>query len=467
MQTTSLRKGENRALVAAPIVFSVAVQGLSADVSAILLGPDGKVRSDNDLVFYNHPAQDGVSVADSSVTADLTRLPADVHSVVIVVSADPLQPGAVFTRAPHLTVTQPNSPALSFTAPDFTSRETIVVLAEVYRRSGGWKVRAVGQGYASGLAGLAPDYGVDVEPHQSATPSAPLQRSAAPLAQPMMDLSKVQRQAPGLLTPVRQARQALVGRGIANQRAAVYLLLDHDWHMEELYESFAVQAFAERVLALSANLDDDGTVPVIFSSGQEPFLEEIRLDNYRGRIGQLHTQVDWGWGNVAEAMRRAVSHYQECGAADPAFIVTQVGDEPWDKAEVRSLLLNTASLGMFWLFVGFGCGKLAFTKISTPPPPPASPMLPSTMRARTRDQCPASGSTPASSMPSPPGCALTANPPGEQCAGANSVPLLLTRSHRRPRSDATTVTADSLSRSTTASWSSQCAHLICRHSPVG
>ncbi|MFF3897287.1 VWA domain-containing protein [Streptomyces sp. NPDC001812] len=114
-------------------------------------------------------------------------------------------------------------------------------------------------------------------------------------------------------------------------------VLDHDWHMEELYESFAVQAFAERVLALSANLDDDGTVPLVFSSGNEPFLEEIRLDNYRGRIGQLHTQVDWGWGNVA--------------------------DEPWDKAEVRSSLLqNTASLGVFWLFVGFGRGKLAFHK---------------------------------------------------------------------------------------------------------
>ena len=149
---------------------------------------------------------------------------------------------------------------------------------------------------------------------------------------------------------------------MTGRRAAVYLILDHDWHMEELYESFGVQAFAERVLALSANLDDDGTVPVIFSSGHEPFLEEIRLDNYRGRIGQLHTQVDWGWGNVADAMRRAVSHYQESGAADPAFIVTQVGDEPWDKAEVRSMLQNTASLGVFWLFVGFGRGKLAFYK---------------------------------------------------------------------------------------------------------
>ncbi|MFJ8364612.1 TerD family protein [Streptomyces sp. NPDC093984] len=360
MRTTSLRKGENVALAAARTVLSVSVQGLSADVSALLLGPDGKVRGDHDLVFYNHPVQDGVSVQGAVVTADLPGLPADVHRVVVVVSADPLQPGAIFTRAPQLTIAQSGATSASFTAPDFTSGETVVVLAELYRRGDGWKIRAVGQGYASGLAGLATDYGVDVDPEPSAEP-LPSAQVRSPTAA-AVDLTKVERRAPGLLAPARQAGQALADRGIMGRRAAVYLILDHDWHMEELYESFAVQAFAERVLALSANLDDDGTVPVIFSSGREPFLEEIRLDNYRGRIGQLHTQVDWGWGNVADAMRRAVNHYQESGAADPAFIVTQVGDEPWDKAEVRSMLQNTAPLGIFWLFVGFGRGKLAFYK---------------------------------------------------------------------------------------------------------
>ncbi|WP_439941826.1 VWA domain-containing protein [Streptomyces sp. BBFR115] len=364
MQATSLRKGENATLSVAPVVLAVIVRGLSADVSALLLGPDGKVRSDNDLVFYNHPAQDGVSVAGGEVSVDLARLPAEVDRVVAVVSADPLHPGAVFTRAPQLKISQPAASPLMFTAPDFTAGETVVVLAEVYRRGGGWKVRAVGQGYASGLAGLATDYGVDIEPDGPAVCAArlPAQTQSAPAARPAVDLSKVERQAPALLAPALQAGQVLVGRGIAHRQAAVYLILDHDWHMQELYESFAVQAFAERVLALSANLDDDGTVPVIFSSGKDPFLEEIRLDNYRGRIGQLHTQVDWGWGDVAEAMRRAVNHYQESGAADPAFIVIQVGDEPQDKAEVRSLLQNTASLGVFWLFVGFGRGKLAFYK---------------------------------------------------------------------------------------------------------
>ncbi|MGX1219239.1 TerD family protein, partial [Streptomyces ambofaciens] len=101
MQTTLLRKGENTVLSTARTVLSVSVQGLSADVSALLLGADGKVRGDHDLVFYNHPAQDGVAVARAAVTVDLPRLPADVHRVIVVVSADPLQPGAAFTRAPQ------------------------------------------------------------------------------------------------------------------------------------------------------------------------------------------------------------------------------------------------------------------------------------------------------------------------------------------------------------------------------
>lgn len=78
MQTASLRKGENIGLSTAPAILTVSVHGLAADVSALLLGTDGRVRSDDDLVFYNHPAQDGVSIAGPVVTVDLARVPADV-----------------------------------------------------------------------------------------------------------------------------------------------------------------------------------------------------------------------------------------------------------------------------------------------------------------------------------------------------------------------------------------------------
>lgn len=168
--------------------------------------------------------------------------------------------------------------------------------------------------------------------------------------------------APGLLPVATEANRALTAAGIGNRRAAVYLVLDHSYDMRELYESFTVQAFAERVLALAANLDDDGTVPVVFSGQREPFTEDLSLANYRGRIGQLHTQVGWDRSQVDEAMRSATNHYQESGAVDPALVITHVGDEPDDKAAARTLLQNSATLGVFRIFIGFGRGKMAFYK---------------------------------------------------------------------------------------------------------
>lgn len=358
---SSLTKGGNAALVGAKIELAIAARGVAADVSALLLGSNGKVRTDSDLVFYNNPVQDGVSVAGHIITAELDKIPSDVASVVIVASADPAHSGAVFAAAPHLTITQSGSEPILFAPPDFIARETVVVLAELYRRGGAWKVRAVGQGYAAGLAGLATDYGVDIDDEPDSHGSTGVGH-AGPDVSSLVSLTKVENRAPALVGPARKAGQALTNAGLAGRRAAIYLILSHDYGMEELYESFAIQAFTERVLALSVNLDDDGTVPIIFSGEQEPFLEDMDLDNYRGRIGQLHTQVDWGWGNTVEAMRCATSHYQSSGASEPAVVIVQVSDDPHDKAEIRSLLQNTASLGMFWMFVGFGRGKLEFFK---------------------------------------------------------------------------------------------------------
>lgn len=362
MKALLLSKGANVVLAPQAVALHVTLHGTSLDVSALLLGPNGKVRTDDDLVFYNHPSQDGVTLAGHTVTVNLPGVPAGIDTVAVVASADPAHPGTVFTTAPVLSVSQRDGTSLSFTPPDFAARETVVVLAEIYRRGDGWKVRAVGQGYASGLAGLAADYGVDVEPEPSAQGPGPLAQGPGPSARPEVGLAHVELRAPALLTAARQAEQTLIRTGVEGRRAAVYLILDHDWSTQELYESSAVQAFAERVLALSASLGGDGALPVIVSHGDEPFRGEIGLDDYPGGIGRLSAQVGWGWGNVGAAMGAAVSHYQESGATDPALVVVQVGDDPWDKTEFRALLQNTASLGVFWLFVGFGRGKLAFYK---------------------------------------------------------------------------------------------------------
>lgn len=359
MSSTALRKGENTALNGGRVSFSLTSDQTPIDVSALLLGPYSKVRDDSDLVFYNNPTRHGVEVDGTTVRVDFTRVPRDVAAVVIVASIDPLSPGAVFSRAPRLVVTQNAGPTVEYTAPNFTNRETVVVIAEAYRRNDAWKVRAVGQGYDSGLGGLATDYGVDIESDE--TPAQVHTSPSAGSTTPTR-LAKVTDIAPGLLPVATEANRALADAGMGSRRAAVYLVLDHSYDMRELYESFTVQAFAERILALAANLDDDGTVPVVFSGQHEPFVEDLSLRNYRGRIGQLHTQVDWGWQQVDDAMRCVINHYQESGAADPALVIVQVGDEPDEKAAVRTLLQNSATLGMFWIFIGFGRGKMVFYK---------------------------------------------------------------------------------------------------------
>ncbi|MEU1691923.1 TerD family protein [Streptomyces hirsutus] len=161
-----LAKGGNAPMATEAATIRITASGMPVDVSAVLLTSRGRVRGDDDLVFYNHPSQDGVRVNGNTVTADLSLIPESVSSVAVVVSVDPeARPGAVFGQDAmwEAEVTQPSGTRLSFTPPAFTRRETVAVAVELYRHTGAWKARAVGQGYDTGLAGLAIDYGIDVE----------------------------------------------------------------------------------------------------------------------------------------------------------------------------------------------------------------------------------------------------------------------------------------------------------------
>ncbi|WP_340384395.1 TerD family protein [Streptomyces sp. SS7] len=105
-----------------------------------------------------------------------------------------------------LSISQTGSPTRSFTAPDFTSGESVAVLAELYRRDGGWKIRAVGQGYASGLAGLATDYGVDAL--TGVRPPHPRPSGAGTDGTAGRHQSRCTQQALGLYGPVRPGPSA-------------------------------------------------------------------------------------------------------------------------------------------------------------------------------------------------------------------------------------------------------------------
>ncbi|WP_369269341.1 TerD family protein [Streptomyces sp. R11] len=163
-----------------------------ADASALLL-VGGKVRSDGDFVFYNQPEHSSGAVrhegkrdaggrVTDSVLVDLARVEPSIETVILAASAD----GGSFGQVPDLYI-EVKDAAQGTAVARFDSTgatvETAFVLGEFYRRQGAWKFRAVGQGYRSGLEGLATDYGIAVDEPQSAAPaSAP---GAPPVAPPM------------------------------------------------------------------------------------------------------------------------------------------------------------------------------------------------------------------------------------------------------------------------------------------
>ncbi|MDT0436757.1 TerD family protein [Streptomyces doudnae] len=165
-----------------------------ADASALLL-VGGKVRSDGDFVFYNQPAhtsgavrhegkRDGGGSVTDTLLVDLARVEPSVEKIVLVASAD----GGTFGSVPglYIEVTDAQGAAVARFDSAGATVETAFLLGEFYRRQGAWKFRAVGQGYSTGLEGLATDYGITVdEPQHTATPASwPPAATNAPAAPP-------------------------------------------------------------------------------------------------------------------------------------------------------------------------------------------------------------------------------------------------------------------------------------------
>ena len=154
----------------------------AVDLTAVLLTAEGRVRSDEDFVFFNNPKAPGVRLtSDTSATVDLSAVPADIHRVLITASTE--AQGRRFGDVPGLRAEIRGArQTIEFTPPDLTT-ETVLQVVAFYRRGAGWRLDAVGQGYQDGLAAFATDHGIVVDEPGSAQPqseSATVSAVAAP-----------------------------------------------------------------------------------------------------------------------------------------------------------------------------------------------------------------------------------------------------------------------------------------------
>jgi len=175
------------------------------DASALLLGPDGRVGSDEDFVFYNQPRHPSGKVRllgkkrvaeglTDTIQTDLAGVESGVGQILLVASAEDV----TFDRVRALRIllydaaVADGEPLAYFDIQPQTGQETALICGELYRRGEGWKFRALGEGYSNGLKGLANDFGISVDDSEvvpapaggpegfSAVPLPPEQSAAVP-----------------------------------------------------------------------------------------------------------------------------------------------------------------------------------------------------------------------------------------------------------------------------------------------
>ncbi|MHA6765635.1 vWA domain-containing protein [Streptacidiphilus sp. PAMC 29251] len=359
---TELLPGANTPVPLGPLTLVVRWScGSVLDASAVLVGAGGKVRTDADLVFYNQPEAEGGAVRHQggapgrqSLLVQPERLPAGVERVVIAATLDDGSFADVRDLALEL---HDAGGAVAAVFPVRTAgKETLLLLGEVYRRQGGWRLRALGQGYDTGLAGLAADFGVavDEEPAGSTPQAAP--------ADPVSLRKEI-------------VRVNLAKRGAAGVRARVALVLDRSGSMRPLYQVGTVGRLVERMAPIAAVVDDDSsldawifadrcarlptlTIPelagwierhVYIRSGQRQLPE---LPDGRSRVPDYLVDV-FGGNNEPLVIRDILAYYAE-RPGDPVLVLFFSDGGINRSRQIQNLLTEAAGKPLFWQFIGLG-----------------------------------------------------------------------------------------------------------------
>ncbi|MDC9597494.1 VWA domain-containing protein [Xenorhabdus anantnagensis] len=325
------------------------------DASAFLLNASGKVRGDSDFYFYNNPtAADNSLVLETShqssiITLDLTKIDADVSKIAITLVID--GPDSV-ANLQQLKFEAPN--IASFTVSTAGRTEKAMIVAEIYRHSGNWKLRALGQGFNGGLGPLAVNFGVDVEqpvPSDNPPPS------------PTISLEKkLQDKAPRLVSLAKNATISLNKHKLQSIKARVAFVLDASGSMHNQFKKDYVQAVLDRIAVLAVQFDDDGSMDLWGFASKHKKYQDVTLDNLDGYIHTIQTAIKrsmWeilpglgGVNNEPPVMEEVIDFFKDSDL--PVYIVFITDGGISKTRQIKDAIRRSANYPIFWKFVGLG-----------------------------------------------------------------------------------------------------------------
>ena len=359
--------------------IGVAAQGLALDVACFGLDAAGKLSDERYMTFFNQPrtpcgaveAKTGAQGDSAAFAFQLARLPASIDRLVLTASIDG---GGVMSQLQsgylRLLAGGREFARFAFAGRDF-AQEKAVMLGELYRKDGQWRFMAVGQGFNGGLDALVRHFGGEVD---QAAPAPAASSAVSAVAQAKINLEKrVEREAPQLVSLVKQAGVSLQKVGLSEHRAKVCLCLDISGSMGRLYRDGLVQQFAERILALGCKFDDDGEIDVFLFGRNVHHPDPMALRNcttyVSNAIDHHPLEGDTRYGRAMEAIRafyfpdaRGGERTRPLRAELPVYVMFVTDGGTSDQATTEKQLRWASNEPIFWQFMGIGKGRKSKSK---------------------------------------------------------------------------------------------------------
>lgn len=318
-----------------------------------MLNAEGKVTGDADFIFYNNLSAAGGSVKlnpghqHAVVHFALEQIPDTIQKIAITMVID----GSDTISGLAQLKLSAESQATFFV--DLNGRtEKAVIMGEVYRYQGNWKLRALGQGFNGGLEPLAVSYGVDVEPAAEVVPQ-PARISLE---------KKLEGKAPALISLAKKASISLAKHKLDTIEARVAFVLDASGSMTGQFKKGHVQAVLDRIAVLSVQFDDDGTMDVWGFAERHKKYPDVTLDNLDGYIAAIQNtgkRSAWeilpglgGTNNEPPVMNEVIDYFKE--STLPVFVVCITDGGICKTREIKEAIRRSANYPVFWKFVGLG-----------------------------------------------------------------------------------------------------------------
>lgn len=313
---------------------------------------NGKLSDDRYMIFFNQPTSPCNSVKQANggdFQLALDSLPASIDRLVFTASID----GAGVMsdiQASHFSIQHQGREVArgEFSGATFAAEKAIMV-ADIYRKNGEWRIASNLQGYNAGLDALVGHFGGVAD----APPPAPAAPARISLEKKIADA------APQLISLAKKAQVSLEKAKLTDTKARVGLVLDASGSMNPQYTRGNVQEVVDRLIPLAVHFDDDGALDCWAFGAKPQQLNAITLKNFQNFIKTDHGGwKDWELGSrindEPKAMRMVIDYYKKSGDKTPVYILFISDGGVHQDREITKLMIEAAKLPIFWQFVGLG-----------------------------------------------------------------------------------------------------------------